>query len=173
MGAINYDLKKIKAFVFDIDGVLSPDSIPLSPEGEPMRMFNIKDCYTIRGAIKCGYRVAVITGGKSEAVRSRLSVLGVKDIYMGSSNKIKDLIHYLEKAGIDRDEVLYSGDDIPDYQAMEYVGLAVAPADAAPEIKNIAQYISDKKGGEGVVRDVIEQVMKVQGYWMREDAHNW
>lgn len=173
MGAINYDLKKIKAFIFDIDGVLSPDSIPLSPDGEPMRMFNIKDCYTIRGAIKCGYHVAVITGGKSEAVHTRLSVLGVKDIYMGSSNKIKDLKHYLEKTGINPEEVLYSGDDIPDYQVMEYVGLAVAPADAAPEVKNIAQYISDKKGGEGVVRDVIEQVMKVQGHWMREDSYNW
>jgi len=173
MGVINYDLKKIKAFVFDVDGVLSPDSIPLSPEGEPMRMFNIKDCYAIRGAVKCGYKVAIITGGTAEAVRKRLKTLGVQDVYMASSAKLKDLKLYMQQTGLNANEILYSGDDIPDYQVMEYVGLAVAPADAAPEVKAIAQYISDRKGGDGVVREVIEQVMKVQGRWMSEDAYGW
>lgn len=173
MSTINYDLSKIKAFIFDVDGVLSPNSIPLSLTGEPMRMVNIKDGYAINLAVKHGYSVAIITGADTENIRLRFSRLGVKDIYMKSRVKIIDLNDYMQKTGFKPEEILYSGDDLPDYHVMEAVGLAVAPADAAPEIKGVAQYISHCKGGDGVARDVIEQVMKAQGKWMGDEAFGW
>ncbi|NDW09244.1 HAD family hydrolase [Dysgonomonas sp. 520] len=173
MSSINYDLKKIKAFVFDVDGVLSSDQIPLSPEGEPMRMVNIKDGYALNLAVKSGYGVAIITGGNTFAVRKRFEGLGIKHIYMKSSIKMKDFEDFIQKTGYKAEEIIYVGDDIPDYHVMLEVGLPVAPADAAPEIKAIAKYISHKKGGEGVGRDVIEQVMKVQGTWMTGEAFGW
>lgn len=173
MSTINYDLNKIKTFIFDIDGVLSPNSIPLSLDGEPIRMVNIKDGYAINLAVKHGYGVAIITGADTENIRIRFSKLGVEHIYMKSSIKIKDLNDYMQKTGYRPEEILYSGDDIPDYEVMKTVGLAVAPADAAPEIKAIAQYISHYKGGDGIARDVIEQVMKTQGQWMGEEAFGW
>lgn len=173
MSTINYDLSKIKAFIFDVDGVLSPNSIPLSLTGEPMRMVNIKDGYAINLAVKHGYSVAIITGADTENIRIRFSRLGVKDIYMKSRVKITDLNDYMQKTGFKPEEILYSGDDLPDYHVMKVVGLAVAPADAAPEIKGVAQYISHCKGGDGVARDVIQQVMKAQGKWMGDEAFGW
>ncbi|MDR1706994.1 MAG: HAD hydrolase family protein [Prevotella sp.] len=173
MSTINYDLSKIKAFIFDVDGVLSPNSIPLSLTGEPMRMVNIKDGYAINLAVNHGYSVAIITGADTENIRLRFSRLGVKDIYMKSRVKIIDFNDYMQKTGFKPEEILYSGDDLPDYHVMEAVGLAVAPADAAPEIKGVAQYISHCKGGDGVARDVIEQVMKAQGKWMGDEAFGW
>jgi len=173
MSSINYDLTQIKAFIFDVDGVLSTDSIPLSPEGEPMRMVNIKDGYALNLAVKCGYGLAIITGGDTEAVRKRFARLGIEHIYMKSSVKINDYNDYIKKTGFKPEEIVYGGDDLPDYQVMKLVGLPVAPADAAPEIKEIAKYISHKKGGEGVARDVIEQVLKAQGKWMTDKAFGW
>lgn len=173
MSTINYDLNKIKAFIFDVDGVLSPNSIPLSLDGTPMRMVNIKDGFAINLAVKHGFCVAIITGADTENIRVRYSRLGVEDIYMKSKIKIKDLEDFMLKRGYRSEEILYSGDDLPDYQVMQTVGLAVAPADAAPEIKGIAQYISHCKGGDGVARDVIEQVLKAQGKWMGEEAFGW
>jgi 3-deoxy-D-manno-octulosonate 8-phosphate phosphatase (KDO 8-P phosphatase) len=173
MSTVNYDLSKIKAFIFDVDGVLSPDSIPLSPEGEPMRMVNIKDGYAISLAVKHGYGVAIITGGDTEAVRLRFSRLGIKDIYMKSRIKIHDFNDYIQRTGYNPEEIMYAGDDIPDYHVMQSVGLSVAPADAAHEIRSIAGYISHCKGGDGVARDIIEQVMKVHGKWMSEEAFGW
>lgn len=173
MSTINYDLSKIKSFIFDVDGVLSPDSIPLSPEGEPMRLVNIKDGYAINQAIKNGYDVAIITGGDTEAVRLRFARLGVQHIYMKSKIKINDYNDYLIKTGYKPEEIIYAGDDIPDIPVMRMVGLPVAPADAIAEIKNVAKYISHCKGGQGVARDIIEQVMKVQGKWMNGEAFGW
>ena len=173
MSTINYDLKKIKAFIFDVDGVLSPDSIPLSPEGEPMRMVNIKDGFAINLAVKNGYGVAIITGADTENVRKRFSRLGVKDIYMKSRIKINDLNDYMQKTGYNPEEIIYAGDDLPDYQVMQTVGLSVAPADAAHEIRGIAKYISHCKGGQGIARDIIEQVMRAQNKWMGEEAFGW
>jgi 3-deoxy-D-manno-octulosonate 8-phosphate phosphatase (KDO 8-P phosphatase) len=173
MSSINYDLTKIKAFIFDVDGVLSSQCIPLSPDGEPMRTVNIKDGYALNLAGRSGYGLAIITGGNSEAVRLRFERLGIKDIYMRASMKIRDYNDYIEKTGYLPEEVVYIGDDIPDYQVMELVGLPVAPADAAPEIKEVAKYISPYNGGEGVARDVISQVMKVQGKWMTGEAFGW
>jgi len=173
MSTINYDLSKIKSFIFDIDGVLSPNSIPLSPEGEPMRMVNIKDGFAINLAIKCGYDVAIITGADTENIIKRFSRLGVKHIYMKSSIKINDLNDYMKKTGYTAEQIMYAGDDLPDFHVMKTVGLPIAPADAAHEIKDIAAYISHCDGGHGVGRDVIEQVMKAQGTWMGEEAFGW
>lgn len=173
MSSINYDLSKIKTFIFDVDGVLSGDSIPLGHDGEPMRMVNIKDGYALNLAGRSGYGMAIITGGNSEAVRLRFARLGIKDIYMKSSTKMIDFEDYIKKTGYKMEEIVYVGDDLPDYQIMTKVGLSVAPADAVPEIKGIAKYISHKKGGDGVARDIIEQVMKTQGTWMTDQAFGW
>jgi 3-deoxy-D-manno-octulosonate 8-phosphate phosphatase (KDO 8-P phosphatase) len=173
MSSINYDLTKIKCFIFDVDGVLSPDSIPLSPEGEPMRLVNIKDGFALNLACKKGYGVAIITGGDTEAVRKRFVNLGVKHVYMKSSIKMDAYNDFIGKTGYRPEEIIYAGDDLPDYHVMQLVGLPVAPADAAPEIKQIAKYISNKKGGDGIARDVIEQVLKTQGNWFCEEAFGW
>ena len=163
---INYDLKKIKAVVFDVDGVLSAETILLHPDGEPMRSVNIKDGYALQYAVKCGLLVAIITGGTTQAVRKRYEGLGLKEVYMGASVKTK----YRLKD----EEILYMGDDIPDYEVMRLCGCPCCPADAAPEIKDVALYISHKKGGFGCGRDVLEQVLRAQGKWMQEDkAFGW
>lgn len=173
MSSINYDLKKIKAFVFDVDGVLSCETIPLSDNGDPMRTVNIKDGYALQLAVKKGYAVAIITGGYTEAVQLRFSRLGITHIYMRSAIKTKDFDDFMGKTGLLPEEVMYAGDDIPDYEVMKLVGLPVAPSDAAPEIKGIAKYISSKIGGHGVARDVIEQTMRAQGKWFGEEAFGW
>lgn len=173
MSSINYDLMKIKAFVFDVDGVLSCDIVSLHPNGDPMRTVNIKDGYALQLAVKKGYEVAIITGGYTEAVKIRFSRLGITHIYMRSAVKVHDFDDFMKKTGLKPEEVLYAGDDIPDYDVMMRVGLPVAPADAAPEIKQIAKYISLKRGGEGIARDVIEQTMKAQGLWMSDEAFGW
>ncbi|GAB6010880.1 KdsC family phosphatase [Viscerimonas tarda] len=173
MSSINYDLSQIKCFIFDVDGVLSPDSIPLSVEGDPMRMVNIKDGFAMNLACKKGYGMAIITGGDTEAVRKRFTRLGIKHVYMKSAEKIHDFKDFISKTGYKPEEIIYAGDDLPDYPVMKLVGLPVAPADAAPEIKQAARYISHKKGGEGVARDVIEQVLKTQGNWLCEEAFGW
>ncbi|MDR1200497.1 MAG: HAD hydrolase family protein [Tannerellaceae bacterium] len=173
MSSINYDLTKIKAFVFDVDGVLSHEVIPLYPSGEPIRTVSTKDGYAIHLAVKKGFRIGIITTGRSEAVRLRFSNLGVQHIYMQSVRKINDFEDFICETGLKDEEIMYAGDDIPDYEIMLRVGLAIAPADAVPEIKGIAGYISHRKGGEGVARDVIEQTMKTQGTWMCEDAFSW
>ncbi|MCC8134082.1 MAG: HAD hydrolase family protein [Tannerellaceae bacterium] len=173
MSSINYDLKKIRAFVFDVDGVLSREVIPLHPNGDPMCTVSTKDGYAIQLAVKKGYEIGIITGRYTDAVKLRFSRLGVKHIYMKSSLKINDFHDFMEKTGLNPEQVVYVGDDIPDYPVMKVVGLPVAPADAVPEVKAIARYISLKKGGDGVARDVIEQTLKAQGDWLCEEAFGW
>ena len=173
MSSINYDLTKIRGFIFDVDGVLSKDVIPLHPNGDPMRTVNIKDGYALQLAVKKGYQVAIITGGYTDSVKMRFERLGVKYIYMRSSVKMKDYTDFMNRTGLKPEEVLYAGDDIPDYEVMKLVGLPVAPADAASEIKDISLYISSKNGGEGIARDVIEQTMKTQGTWLTGEAFGW
>lgn len=171
---INYDLKKIKAIFFDVDGVLSSETIPMDSSGEPMRTLNIKDGYAIQFAVKCGLHIAIITGGKTEAIRKRYQGLGVKDIYLGAAVKTREYNELMNKYNLRPEEVLYMGDDIPDYEVLTMVGLPCCPADATPEIKNICKYISHKEGGKGCGRDVIEQVLRAQGKWMsHEEAFGW
>jgi len=173
MSNINYNLNKIKAFLFDVDGVLSSSVIPLHLSGEPMRTANIKDGYAMQLAVKQGYILGIITGGNTQAVKLRFENLGLKHIYMKSSIKMPDYIDFIKKTNLQPEEVVFVGDDIPDYGIMQQVGLPVCPADAAPEIKAISKYISTKNGGEGVARDIIEQVMKAQGKWMKDHAFGW
>lgn len=168
-------LKGIKAFAFDIDGVLSANCVPMDENGEPLRMVNIKDGYAIHLAAKIGYPIAIITGCKTESVRVRYNALGVKDVYLSAAKKTEQFADFLEKNNLKAEEVLYMGDDIPDYEIMKLCGIATCPADAAPEIKAIAHYVSDKNGGQGCGRDVIEQVLKVQGNWLgsSHDVFTW
>ena len=173
MSNINYDLTRIKAFLFDVDGVLSSDCIPLSETGDPLRTVNIKDGYALQLAVKLGYQVGIITGAYTENIKLRFERLGVRYIYLGSSVKLNDYEDFLLQTGLKDDEIAFAGDDIPDYEVMKRVGLPVAPASAAPEIKEIAKYISPKNGGEGVARDIIEQTIKAQGKWMMKEAFGW
>lgn len=171
---INYDLKKIKALVFDVDGVLSRETITMYPTGEPMRTVNIKDGYALQLAVKAGFHVAIITGARTEAVKVRYNGLGIKDVYTGASVKRDCFEELLLMYDLKPEEVLYMGDDIPDYEVMQMCGLPCCPSDAACEIKGISIYISPNRGGEGCGRDVIEQVMRAQGKWMDEaNAFGW
>ena len=165
MSNIKYDLTGIKAFLFDVDGVLSSDCIPLAKNGDPLRTVNIKDGYALQLAVKQGYQVGIITGAYTENIRLRFERLGVQHIYLSSSEKLIDYEDFLQKTGLRDEDIVYVGDDIPDYDIMKRVGLPVAPASASPEIKALAKYISGKNGGEGVARDIIEQTMKAQGTW--------
>lgn len=174
MSAINYDLKKIRGIAFDVDGVLSSSLIPIHLSGEPMRMMNTKDGYAIQLAVKHGINIAVITGANSDSIYKRFYNLGVKDIYTGASIKLPYFNEWKEKRGMEYDEIVYVGDDIPDYDVMKLAGLPVAPADAANDIKSIAKYISPFKGGEGCGRDIIEQILKAQGKWLNDPrAFGW
>lgn len=174
MSSINYDLTKIKGIAFDVDGVLSPSVIPLHPNGEPMRCVSIKDGYALQLAVKHGYKIAIITGGKTEAVRKRFEGLGIQDVILGASVKITHFNEWLERNGLKPEEVVYVGDDIPDLEVMRVVGLPIAPADAAPEVKEVAKYISPYNGGYGVGREVVEQVMKAKGEWLADKkAFGW
>ncbi len=170
MSSINYDLRKIKGVAFDVDGVLSPSTIPLSPEGEPMRMVNIKDGYALQLAVKQGLEIAIISGAKTRAVEVRFEGLGVKNVYMGAAVKLPIFEQWLDKCGLSANEVAYVGDDIPDLHVMRAAGLAVAPNDAAVEAKAEANYISPCNGGYGVGRDLLEQILKAQGHWL-DDRH--
>jgi 3-deoxy-D-manno-octulosonate 8-phosphate phosphatase (KDO 8-P phosphatase) len=158
-------LNNITTFIFDIDGVLTDNSVHISQTGEMLRIMNIRDGFAMKAAVESGYNVCVISGGSNEGVRIRLKNLGITDIHLGSSDKVKTFNEYTETYNINPDHVLYMGDDIPDYHVMKLVGLATCPQDATAEIKAISNYISHKNGGKGAVREVIEQVMKVQGKW--------
>jgi 3-deoxy-D-manno-octulosonate 8-phosphate phosphatase (KDO 8-P phosphatase) len=167
-------LSTVKALIFDVDGVLSPDMIPMHPNGEPMRMANVKDGYAMQLAVKKGFIIGIITGGRTESVRMRYENLGVKNVYMGASVKMESFHDFLQKNNLTAADILYMGDDIPDYEVMKVVGTPVCPRDAMTEIKEISCYISPFKGGEGCARDVIEQVMKAQHKWMDgKEAFGW
>jgi 3-deoxy-D-manno-octulosonate 8-phosphate phosphatase (KDO 8-P phosphatase) len=159
-------MNDITTFIFDVDGVLTDSSVFVTSEGEILRTMNIRDGYAMKAAVESGYNVCVISGGSNEGVRVRLKNLGITDIHLGTPDKVKTFKEYCDMYSIKPETVLYMGDDIPDYHVMKLVGLPTCPQDASPEIKNISSYISHVKGGRGAARDVIEQVMKVQGKWM-------
>ncbi len=166
-------LKHVKAFAFDVDGVFSGAQVILHPSGDMLRTSNIKDGYAIFHAVKLGYPIAIITGGNSELVKQRFEALGVKHVYLKSTNKMEHLQDFLEKENLKASEVLYMGDDIPDYPVLKEVGVPTCPDDAAVEIKSISKYISHRKGGEGCVRDVVEQVLRAQNKWMHPNSFTW
>ena len=171
---IHYDLQKIRAIVFDLDGVLSCSTIALDLEGTPLRTVNIKDGYAIQLAMKIGLRIAIISGCKIEAVRTRYEGLGMEDIYLGAAVKIKTYEEFKSKYGLEDDEVMFMGDDIPDLEVMHRVGCPVCPKDACHEIREVSIYISGYDGGKGCGRDVIEQTLKAQGKWLKDEkAFGW
>ncbi len=158
-------MPQITTFIFDVDGVLTNGKVTVFPDGQLVRTMNVKDGFAMKTAIDNGFRVCIITGGTNEAVKLRLRGLGITDIYLGSHNKIDPLNEYLSSYDISPENVLYMGDDIPDFHVMKSIALPACPKDAAPEIQEISLYVSQKKGGQGCVRDVIEQVLKVQDKW--------
>ena len=166
-------LTGIKGFVFDIDGVLSLQTINLNSFGVPNRTINLRDGYALQLAIKKGYSISIISGCNSKEYQKRLKLLGIRDIYLNSRAKLNHFYDFLKKHDLKSSEVLFMGDDIPDYEIMKVAGVPVCPADADSEIKQVAIYISDKKGGEGCVRDVIEQVLRLHNNWMDTDAFTW
>ena len=166
-------LKNIKTLIFDIDGVFTDNRVILFPGMEPVRTFSARDGYALHYAIKKGLQIVIITGGKSDSVVERLTEMGVENIYSGIKNKEKKLKEFIAETNSNIEEILYMGDDIPDLRVMLMVGLACCPQDAVNEVKSICNYISPVKGGQGCVRDIIEQTLKVQGKWMDEDAHEW
>jgi 3-deoxy-D-manno-octulosonate 8-phosphate phosphatase (KDO 8-P phosphatase) len=165
---MNYKIlmNNIKCFVFDVDGVLTNSMLHVTTSGELLRQMNIKDGYVLKEALNQGFNICVISGGKNEGVRERLRNLGVTDIHLGISDKVEVLKEFCDIYQIKMEEVLYMGDDIPDLYPMKLVGLPTCPQDACAEVKAISKYVSHQKGGEGAVRDVIEQVLKVQGKWV-------
>ena len=165
-------LRAVKAFIFDVDGVLSMDTSPLDENGDPVRTTNVKDGFAIRYALQNGFQMAIITGANTQRVKLRYQKLGVEHIYLNSFNKSECLDDFCAKTGISKDEILYMGDDLVDYQIMQQVGIPTCPLDAVPEIKAISLYISDKKGGESCARDVIEQVMRAQQKWFGQEIRN-
>lgn len=173
MSSIPFDLTKIKAFVLDMDGVISATVSPVDPSGMPMRTVNVKDGYAMQYAVKQGYTIAIISGGTSEAMRLRFEQLGIQHIYMRIKDKVSQLRELERLTGINASEMAYIGDDIPDVEVMRAVALPCAPADAAPEVKSVAHYISLCNGGYGVVRDVIEQTLKACGKWNTSEGFGW
>ncbi|MDL2251814.1 HAD hydrolase family protein [Odoribacter sp. OttesenSCG-928-J03] len=166
MAFFKEELKNIRAFVFDIDGVLSRQEMSLSTTGELIRTSCAKDGYAIMYSIRKNYIVAIISGGGAPGVKERFEKLGIKDIYLKVENKVEPLNEIMQKYALKKEEIMYMGDDIPDYNVMTMVGVPVCPLDACEEIKSISKYISDINGGMGCVRDVISQVLKARGDWM-------
>lgn len=165
MSRIDYDLTRIKGIAFDIDGVLSPNTVPLAADGTPCRMVNIKDGYALKLAVKRGYRLAIISGASGEALERRFANLGIGDVYLITGAKLPYFKEWMARYGLSPEEVAFVGDDIPDSDCMRMAGLSVAPADATDDIIEIAGYVSPVNGGQGVARDLLEQVMRVQGTW--------
>lgn len=174
MSKIDYDLSLIEGLAFDIDGVLSPSTVPMGADGVPMRMVNVKDGYAIQLAVKKGLKIAIISGADCEALRKRYNALGVTDIYLKASDKLPCLTDWIERSGLSLEKVAYMGDDIPDLCVMGAVGLPCAPRDADEEVKAAARFITQSCGGYGAGRELIEEVLRARGLWMSHaDAFGW
>lgn len=171
---IDYDLTRIRAIIFDVDGVLSAETIGMDDEGMPLRTVNIKDGYAIQLCVKMGLRVAIMTGGDSEAIARRYRYLGVEDVYMKCAVKMRTYDEFVRRYGLSDEEVMYMGDDIPDLEVMRRVGCACCPADACTEVREASRYVSQRRGGYGCARDVLEQVLRAQGLWLSDaKAFGW
>ena len=164
---------KITTFVFDYDGVMTDGTVFSSPDGSPWRATNVKDGYALQLASKLGYKVAIISGAVCPSMEVRMNSLGVTDVFTGVPNKVLKLNEYMSRKGLDSDQIVFMGDDIPDLTVMKEVGLPACPADAVSEVKEICKFISERPGGKGAVRDIIEHVLKAQGKWMTDEAFAW
>lgn len=159
-------LPNITTFIFDVDGVLTNGKVLITSQGEMYREMDTKDGYALKCALVQGYRVCVISGGTNEGVRNRLKALGIYDIYLGAHHKQEPFQDLMDSYDLKPEEILYMGDDVPDIVVMEQVAVAACPNDAVSDVKEIANYVSHKKGGEGCVREIIEQTLRVQGKWL-------
>ena len=170
---MNYKEKlyKIKNFIFDVDGIFTDGLIIVDSYGKESRCFNTKDGIAVKIATEIGFNIAIISGASNEGIRARLNRLGVENVFLGSKDKSKDLINYSKTNNILLEETIYMGDDLPDLEPMNLVGLKTCPHDASPEVRNICEYVSPHKGGKGCVRDIIEQVLKVQGKWVLNNSN--
>ena len=160
-------LPHITTFIFDVDGVLTNGKVLITSEGEMYREMDTKDGYALKCALDQGFKVCIISGGTNEGVRNRLRALGIYDIYLGAHHKGDPFQDLLDSYELSPDEILYMGDDMPDIEVMEQVAVAACPQDAVVDVKAVSNYISHKKGGEGCVRDIVEQTLRVQGKWRK------
>lgn len=165
MSKIPYDLSKIRAFVFDVDGVLSPSVVPVGEDGKPRRMANVKDGFALKQAVNAGYHIAVISGADTPSVSRRMDIIGIKDVFLAAGDKLPILKEWMAAQGLRPEEVAYAGDDVPDIECMRHVGLSVAPADADAEVCDMAVFVSTRNGGYGVARELIQETMLAQGLW--------
>jgi len=166
-------LKNIKAFVFDYDGVLTNGNVYITESGTQLRQGSVRDGYALQLARKKGFHIAVITGSHDKGIEKRCQFLNIEDIFLGVSNKKETFLKYLNDRQLKAEEILFMGDDVPDYELMKMAGIPCCPVDACEEIKSVSEYISPLHGGRGCVRDVVEQVLKVKGMWMNDDAFHW
>jgi len=164
---------QITTFIFDFDGVMTDGSVFCDFDGHPLRATNVKDGYALQLASKLGYNVAVISGAVCPSTIVRMNSLGVTDVFTGIPDKVLKLNEYMQTKGLKPEEIIFMGDDIPDLNVMQCVGLPACPADAVPEVQKISKFISERPGGKGAVRDVIEHVLKAQGKWMTAEAYSW
>ncbi len=165
MGNFKEDIARVRGFVFDVDGVFTDNRLAILPDGEFVRSYNSKDGFVIRQLVKKGYPVCIISGGKGRALELRFEMLGVTDVYLDCFEKLDRLERFMAKHGLEADQVLFMGDDVPDIPPMRRVGMPVCPADAAIDVKAVSRYVSAYAGGEGCVRDVVEQVLRARGDW--------
>ena len=168
MGNFKEDIARVRAFVFDVDGVFTDGGITVTPEGEFIRQYYAKDGYAVAYALKAGYPVCIITGGRGRGLEKRFEMLGVTRLYANCRDKIDALKEFMSDFGLEREEVLFMGDDIPDVEAMAYAGMPVCPADAAAEVIGVSRYVSGFAGGRGCVRDVVEQALRARGDWAKD-----
>ena len=167
MGNFKEDIARVEAFVFDVDGVMTDGGIIPTADGDFVRRYDAKDGYAIAYALREGYKVCVISGGRGKMLENRLTMLGVTKMYLNCMNKIEALEEFLAENGLDRQSVIYMGDDIPDLECMMRVGIPVCPADAAMEVVEASRYVSEYDGGHGAVRDFVEQVLRAKGCWAK------
>ena len=173
MTGIESLFSQITTFIFDFDGVMTDGSVFCDFDGHPLRATNVKDGYALQLASKLGYNVAVISGAVCPSTIVRMNSLGVTDVFTGIPDKVLKINEYMEAKGLKTEEIIFMGDDIPDLNVMQCVGLPACPADAVPEVQKISKFISERPGGKGAVRDVIERVLKAQGKWMTAEAYSW
>ncbi len=167
------ELANLETFIFDLDGVFTDNSVELVTGEEPRRTFYVRDAYAVQHAVKEGLRILIMSGGRSKAVEESLQRSGVKEVYMSVADKLSLFRDLCSNAGIDPATTAYMGDDIPDLPVMRSVALPCCPADAAEEVKAISAFISKSNGGRGCVRDLLEQVLKVQGRWLTTRSYTW
>ena len=159
-------LNNVRAFVFDVDGVMTNGKVIITSEGEMYREMDTRDGFALKYALLKGFKIGIISGGTNEGVKKRLELLGVNKVYLGIHEKDIAFDDFVSTFNINPDQVLYMGDDVPDIPVMEKVGVSTCPQDALPDVKRVVDYVSHKKGGDGCVREIVEQVMRVQDKWV-------